>query len=151
MNEDKGTFKERNEAKRLDNESARLKRGFLHGTLLPAATWTVVVVICCFSIRHFCIENTIFDTSEAARDSNIYYDAQRDYNDGNLELAASQLAKVLAKVPSHGPANQLMARIALARGDRKSALSYLHRSLEGSLNREEVAKWISTLEAMPQK
>src|SRR5262245_59656819 len=119
MNEDKEAFKERNEAKRLDNEAVRLRRGFLRGTLVPAITYTTAFIICVFSFRHFCIRGTIFDTTEAPTDRDIYYDAQRAYNDGSLDAAASQVAKVIAKVPSHGPANQLMARIALARGDQK--------------------------------
>lgn len=151
MNEDKGTFKERNEAKRLDNAAAHLRRGFLRGTLFPAVTWTAVFIICVFSFRQFCIRGTIFDTTQAPADRDVYYDAQRDYNDGNLDAAASQVAKVLAKVPTHGPANQLMARIALARGDRKVAINHLRRSLDGSLNREEIAKWIATLEALPRE
>jgi hypothetical protein len=58
---------------------------------------------------------------------------------------------VLTKAPKHGPANQLMARIKLTRGDQQSALDCLRRSLDGSLNREEVSKWIAALEAAQQK
>jgi len=151
MSDDKETFKERNEAKRLENEAVRLKRGFLRGTLFPAVTWMAVFIICTFSLRHFCIQGTIFDTTEAAADRDVYYDAQRNYNNGNLDVAANQVAKVLAKVPTHGPANQLMARIALARGDRKGAISSLRRSLNGSLNREEITKWIAGLEAISRE
>ena len=149
MNEDKGTFNERNEAKRLENDAARLRRGFLRGTLLPAVTWMLVFIVCAFSLRYFCIRGTVLDTTEDPTDRDVYYDAQRDYNDGNLDAAAIQVAKVLVKVPTHAPANQLMARIALAHGDRKGAINYLRRSLEGSLNREEITKSIATLEAVP--
>ena len=149
MSEVQGTFRERNEAKRLDNEAARLRRGSIRGTLLPAVTWTVAIILCAASIRHFCIRDTIFDTAGSPADRDVFTDAQRDYYDGNLEAASAQVAKVLAKVPAHGPANQLMARIALARGDRTVAIDYLRRSLPGSVNREEVTKWIGALEALP--
>jgi hypothetical protein len=151
VNEDKGTYAERNTAKRLENEGARLKRGYLRGTLLPAVTWTAAFIIGVYSLRHFCIEGTIFDTTKAPIDRDVYYDAQRDYSDGNLAAAASQAARILAKQPNHGPANQLMARIELTRGNRKAALDHLRRSLDTSLNREEIAKWISALEASQLK
>ena len=147
MNEDRGTIAQRNEARRLDNESIRLSRGYLRGTLFPTATLAAFVVICLYSVRHFCIEGTIFDTTKPPVDRDIFYDAQRDYSDGNLAAAANQAAKILAKQPNHGPANQLMARIELTRGNRKAALDHLRRSLDTSLNREEVAKWISALES----
>ena len=119
--DDKGTFAERNDAKRLENESLRLRRGFLRGTLLPVVTYVVAFLLCVLSVKQFCIKGTVFDTTEQPEDRDVYYDAQRAYNDGNLKQAAGQAAKILVKVPDHGPANQLMARVALARGDRKSA------------------------------
>ena len=151
MNEDKGTYAERNIAKRLENEATRLQRGYLRGHLAPAVTWTAAFIIGCYSLRHFCIEGTIFDTTKAPVDRDVFYDAQRDYSDGNLAPAASQAAKILAKQPNHGPANQLMARIELTRGNRTAALDFLRRSLDTSLNREEVTKWISSLEASQPK
>ncbi len=78
----------------------------------------------------------------------LLFDAQRDYSDGNLEAAARQAAKILAKHPSHAPANQMMARIELTRGNRVAAIQYLRNSLNGSVNRDEVAKWIQTLETL---
>lgn len=147
MHDETNTLKERNDARRLENEATRLQQGYVRRFLLPAVTVTLAFVICAYSLRYFCIKGTIFDTSEAAADRDIFYDAQRSYNDGNLDLAVNQTEKILAKVPAHAPANQLMARIALARGDRKAAIGYLRRSLDGALDREEVAKWIATLEA----
>jgi len=44
-----------------------------------------------------------------------------------------------------------MARIELTCGNRKAALDHLRRSLDSSLNRDEVAKWIATLEAAQSK
>ncbi len=146
MNEDKGTFAERNEARRLENDAIRLRRGYLRGTLLPAATWAAVFVICFYSLRHFCIEGTIFNTTKAPVDRDVFYDAQRDYSDGNLAPAASQAAKILAKQPNHGPANQLMARIELTRGNRQAALDHLRRSLDTSVCRvPEYAGWNGSL------
>ena len=147
MKEEQGTLRERNEAKRLENEAARLKSGFVRGTLLPAVTWTVAVVMCAAALRHFCITGTIFDTTRPPVDRDIYYDALRSYNDGDLEMAETQISKVVAKVPTHAPANQLLARLALARGDRIKAVVYLKRALQSSLNREEVTQWIAGLEA----
>jgi len=156
MSEDLGTFGQRmearrleTEAKRLDNEAARLRRGFLHGTLLPALTWTACIVICAASVRHYCITGTIFDTSSAPLDHDVFFGAQRDYNNGNLDASEQQATKILQKVPSHAPANLLMAQIALARGDRKGGIGYLRRSLDGAHNREQVARWIATLEGLP--
>ena len=65
MNEDKATLAERTEARRLENDAIRLKRGYLQGTLLPAATWAAFFIICFYGLRHFCIEGTVFDTSAA--------------------------------------------------------------------------------------
>ncbi len=151
MNEDKGTYVERNLAKRLENEAIRLQRGYLRGNLLPAVTGILAFIICVYSLRHFCIEGTVFDTTKAPVDRDIFYYAQRDYSDGNLAPAASQVAKILEKQPNHGPANQLMAKIELTRGNHKAALDHLRRSLDTSLNRDEVTKWISTLEASQPK
>jgi len=36
-------------------------------------------------------------------------------NDGDFNVSKMQAGKVLAKVPAHGPASQLVVRIALAR------------------------------------
>jgi hypothetical protein len=151
MNEDKGTFAERNIAKRLENEAAYLKRGYLRGSLLPAATFTVAFIICAYAVRHFCINGTFLDRQRPSGDRDAYYDARRDYYDGNFDSAATLAFQILTKQPSHAEANQLMARIALARGNRKAALSYLRRSLDTSLDREEVAKWISALETSEPK
>ena len=93
----------------------------------------------------------MLDTSEKTPDRDIFYDAQRDFSDGSLDSAAASAAKILARQPNHPQANQLMARIELTRGNRKAAFDYLRRSLDSSLNREEVAKWISTLEASQPK
>jgi hypothetical protein len=147
MNEDKGTYAERNIAKRLENEATRLKRGYLRGHLLPALTWTAAFILGCYSLRHFCIEGTLIDTTKAPVDRDVFSDANRDYYDGNLTPAASQAAKILAKQPNHSPANLLMARIELARGNRTAALDYLRRAHNSSLNPEKVTKWISSLEA----
>ena len=151
MNEDKGTLAERNTAKQLEVAAARLKLGYLRCTLLPAATYAAAFVLGFYALRHFCIEGTIFDTAKAPVDRNVFYDAQRDYSDGNLDAAATQVAKILAKEPNHGPANQLMARIELTLGNRTAALVCLRRSLETSSRRDKTAKWISTLEASQPK
>ena len=98
-------------------------------------------------MRHFGIKGSLFDTSNKPPNRDLFSDAQRDFTDGNLDLAIANAAKILAKQPSHAMANQLMARIELTRGNRKAALDFLRRSLDASLNREEVSKWIATLEA----
>ena len=64
---------ERNTAKRLENDATRLKRGYLRGILLPAATWTGAFIICVYSLRYFCIEGTIFDTTKAPKDRHVFY------------------------------------------------------------------------------
>jgi Tfp pilus assembly protein PilF len=140
-----------NDAKRLEALAVRQKIGFVRGTLSPAVTSVAVFIICAFALRYFCIRGTIFDTSDKPAGRDVFYDAQRDFNDGNLEAAEREVTTVLVKAPAHGAANQLMARIKLARGDQQSALKYLRRSLDGSLNRDEVAKWIAALEAVQQK
>jgi hypothetical protein len=149
--ETKGSLAERNEAKRLENEAVRLKRGYLRGTLLPILTFTASVVACAFSVRYFCIKDTIFDRTGAPVDRDVYYDAMRDYADGNLEAAVTQATKILKKEPNHTPANDLMARIERCRGNREAALTHLRRCLTTTLNREKYLKWISALEASEAK
>src|SRR4051812_33995632 len=109
MHDETNTLKERNDGKRLDNEARRLQQGYVRRFLLPAVTVTLAFVVCVYSLRYFCIEGTIFDTTKAPVDRDVFYDAQRSYSDGNLDFAESQAAKILAKVPAHAPANQLMA------------------------------------------
>jgi hypothetical protein len=130
VNEDKGTYAERNTAKRLENEAIRLKRGYLRGTLLPAVTWTAAFIICVYSLRHF----AIFDATKDAVDRAVSSDAKRNHSDGNSAPAADPAAKILAEQPNHSPAeqpndglaSQLMARVgALFTGeaaDRKACM-----------------------------
>jgi tetratricopeptide (TPR) repeat protein len=128
-----------------------LKHGYRKGCLLPTVTIVIGVTLCAYAVRHFCIDGTLMDKRNPPTDRDAYYDARRDYSDGNLESAASQAAKILSKQPNHAEANQLMARIELARGNRERALDHLRRSLDTSLDRAEVEKWIATLEASPSK
>lgn len=158
MDEEKPTFTERSKAKELentgkalDNEAIRLKRGYLRGTLLPVTTHVVAWIICFIAFRYFCIKGTLLDKRDRTNDQDAFYDAQRDYYDGNLDAAVSNLAKTLGKEPKHGPANQLLARIEITRGNRKSAIACLRSSLETSINRKETAEWISELEASQPK
>jgi enoyl-CoA hydratase/carnithine racemase len=137
--------------KRLDNEAARLRRGFVRAHVLPAATWFLVILFGAITVRQFCIQGTFLDATEAAKLHGVSYDANRDYADGDLDAAAAGAAKILARQPNHALANQLMARIELGRGHREAALACLRRALETSLNRDEVEKWIAGLEAAPVK
>ena len=122
MNEDKGTYAERNTAKRLENEALRLKRGYLRGTLLPAVTWTAAFIICVYSLHHF----AIFDATKDPVDRAVSSDAKRNHSDGNSAPAADPAAKILAEQPNDGLASQLMARVgALFTGeaaDRKACM-----------------------------
>ena len=128
-----------------------LKHGYARGCLYPTVTLVIGVALCAYAVRHFCIDGTLFDNRTPPTDRNAYYDARRGYYDGNFESAANKAATILSKQPSHAEANQLMARIALARGSRERAIDYLRRSLDTSMDRAEVAKWISTLEAAQPK
>jgi len=123
-----------------------LKHGYPKGCLLPTLTAVIGIAIASYSVRHFCIEGTMLDNRKPTMDRDIYYDARRDYYDGNFDTAISQIGKILDKQPNHAEANQLMARIALARGNREQALVYLRRALDSSLDREEISQWISKLE-----
>lgn len=125
----------------------QLKDGYRKGCLYPTLTIVIGVALSSLAVRHFGIKGSLFDTSNKPPDRDLFFDAQRDFTDGNLDLAIANAAKILAKQPSHAMANQLMARIELTRGNRKAALDFLRRSLDASLNREEVSKWIATLEA----
>ena len=144
MNEDQKA------AKPSDN-AFHLKDGYRKGCLYPTVTIVIGVALCAIALRYFFVRGSMLDTSDKPPDRDLFYDAQRDFSDGSLDAAAASAAKILAKQPNHAPANQLMARIELTRGNRKAALDYLQRSLDSSLNREEVAKWISTLEASQPK
>jgi hypothetical protein len=129
VNEDKGTYAERNTAKRLENKAIRLKRGYLRGTLLPTVTWTAAFIICVYSLRHF-----IFDATKDPVDRAASSDAKRNHSDGNSAPADDPAAKILAEQPNHSPAeqpndglaSQLMARVgALFTGeaaDRKACM-----------------------------
>ena len=144
MNEDPKTSK--------PNDNAfHLKDGYRKGCLYPTVTIVIGVALCSVALRYFFIRGSMLDTGDKPPDRDIYLDAQRDFSDGSLDSAAASAAKILARQPNHAHANQLMARIELTRGNRKAALDYLRRSLDSSLNREEVAKWISTLEASQPK
>jgi hypothetical protein len=129
----------------------QLKDGYRKGCLYPTVTIVIGVALCGIALRYFFIRGSMLDTSEKTPDRDIFYDAQRDFSDGSLDAAAASASKILVRQPNHAPANQLMARIELTRGNRKAALEYLRRSLDSSLNREEVAKWISTLEESQPK
>lgn len=128
-----------------------LKEGYRKGCLYPTITIVIGVALCAIALRYFFVRGSMFDTSDKPPDRDLFYDAQRHFSDGSLDAAATSAAKILAKQPNHAPANQLMARIELTRGNRKAALDYLRRSLDSSLNREEVAKWISSLETSEPK
>ena len=150
MNEEQETLKYRNEAKRLENEAIRLNRGFIKGNLIPVATSAIFTVIPIVVLWYFCIRGTIFDRSgqPGNRDRDMYRDARDYYLDGNLDFAATQAAKILAKQPRHAPANQLMAQIELTRGNRPLAIEYLRHAADGSTNRDEIIQWIQSLEAV---
>ena len=130
-----------------------LKGGYPKGCLLPTVTIVFGFAVCAYVARHLCIEGTALDNQSRISGPNAanYYDAQHDYNEGNFDSAASSVGKILARQPNHPGANQLMARIALARGDRAAALDHLRRCLDTSLNREEVTKWISEIESSQSK
>jgi len=125
-----------------------IQNGYGMGCLLPTITIVVGVFLCAFAVRYFCIQGTAFDQSEeSSSDSDVYYNANRAYNNGKIDLAGRLAARILAKQPNHGPANVLMARIELTRTNRASAILYLRRAQEGSPNRDEIAKWIESLES----
>ena len=125
-----------------------IPNGYGMGCLLPTITVVVGVFLCAYAVRVFCIRGTAFDQSEeSSSDNDLYYNANRAYNNGKLDLAGRLTAQILAKTPNHGPANVLMARIELTRTNRASAIMYLRRAQEGSPNREEIAKWIESLES----
>ena len=128
-----------------------LKSGYSKGCLLPTLTIVIGVTLSAYAVRHFCIEDTVFDDSKSSTNRDTFFDANRDYLDGNLDSAAAQAGNILSKQPNHAEVNQLMARISLARGNRERALEHLRRSLDTSLKRDEVSEWISTLEASQTK
>lgn len=124
-----------------------LKQGYLRGCLLPSLTVLLVVCAGAYAVRRLCIEGTIFDTRYAVRTrTDLYFNAQRDFSDGNLTQAALKATEILTQVPNHPQANVLMAKIYLARTNRLGALKHLRQCLDSSLDRDEVQRWIQNLE-----
>src|ERR1017187_5052358 len=85
-----------------------IQNGYGMGCLLPTITVVVGVFLCAYAVRHIFIEGTAFDQSEeSSSDNDVYYNANRAYNNGKIDLAGKLAARILAKQPNHGPVNVL--------------------------------------------
>jgi len=135
--------------KRAENDSIRLHRGYLRGTLVPALTGVGMVIAMAYGIRLLCTPGTLFDPKMDPYVRSPYYNAQLDYLSGELEPAARRTSEILIKLPSHPAANQLMARIELARGNRAAAIKHIRKALETSDDQEKLTRWLAALEAKP--
>ena len=143
MNEEKETLAQRNEAKRLEIQAARIKMGYFRAHLLPMITWGIIACIVLFAFRRFVIDGTVFDSKASPRK---YKNAEDFFYSGNLQMAEEKIAEVLQVVPNHSASNQLMAEIELTKGNRKLAIGYLRIAADTALNRGTILKWIEDLE-----
>ena len=141
MNEE--TPAQRNEAKRLEIQLERLKLGYFRAHLLPSITWAVMACVVLFAFRRLVIDGTLFGVSDFP---GTFSAADRNFDNGNFEAAEANLARILKATPNHSQSNQLMAQIALAKGNRAAAIEYLRIAAETALNRETILKWIADLE-----
>jgi len=130
---------------RAENESLPRRRGYLFETALPKLTNLMALVAGVFGVYHFGIEGTGLDRGKVPPDRHLSDKAKWDYADGDLEDAAEKVAKILAKVPGHPEAHQLMAHIAQLRGDYPEAREHLRQALETSEDQEELTRWLAEI------